>query len=96
MAIVNLLSVEDAAAQLNVSISCVYDLVEQRRLQHVRIGIGRGRIRILPHDLQQFIKKNTISQQTTRPTRRSASAPSAFTKLDGARLRAAWKEQGVE
>jgi excisionase family DNA binding protein len=47
----DLLTVRQAAAQLNVSQRTIYDLVESGRLKCQRIGIGRGTIRIRSRDL---------------------------------------------
>lgn len=50
-----LLNVPDVARELNVSKACVYALVARGVLPHVRIGTGRGTIRVKPEDLQHFI-----------------------------------------
>ena len=48
----DLLTVKQAADQLNVSQRTVYDLCDKGRLRCQRIGIGRGTIRICPSDLE--------------------------------------------
>ena len=51
-----LFTVREAAEHLNVSESEVYALCNKRKLPHVRIGCGRGAIRILESDLDEFIQ----------------------------------------
>jgi excisionase family DNA binding protein len=50
-----LMNVAEAAEQLNVSISCVYQLVERGKLPHHRIGVGRGAIRFSDDDISGFL-----------------------------------------
>ncbi len=50
-----LLTVKDVAERLNVSASCVYQLVESGRLPHHRIGLGRGAIRFSEDDIAGFL-----------------------------------------
>lgn len=57
----SLLTVRDTATRLNVSIACVYTLLTQRLLPHIRIGRGRGTIRISESDLADFVEKNRVA-----------------------------------
>lgn len=50
-----LLTVRDVAQQLNVSPGCVYSLVARFEIAHVRIGAGRGTIRIREEDLGEYL-----------------------------------------
>jgi excisionase family DNA binding protein len=50
-----MLRVREAAERLKCSEALVYELCAQRRLAHVRLGLGRGTIRIRPEDLDAFI-----------------------------------------
>jgi excisionase family DNA binding protein len=52
-----LLTVNEAAERVGVSISLIYEWCETRRLVHYRLGGKgkRGRIGIRPADLAQFI-----------------------------------------
>lgn len=71
-----LLTVKDVAARLNVSLSCVYQLVEAGRLPHHRIGLGRGAIRCSESDLSEYLAGNRESSQVSESAR-----PPARTKL---------------
>lgn len=50
-----MLTVVEVAARLKVSRTCVYQLVDSRKLVSCRIGLGRGTIRISEEDLTAFI-----------------------------------------
>ena len=50
-----LLTVTEAAERLSVSVSCIYQLVENDKLPHHRIGLGRGAIRFSEADLDGFL-----------------------------------------
>lgn len=50
-----LLKVAEVAQRLNCSPSFVYQLVEQRRIAHLRIGKGTGGIRFLPDDVEAYL-----------------------------------------
>ena len=50
-----LLTVPEAADRLRVSVQTVYALASQGRLPAVRIGTGRGVVRICEEDLQAYI-----------------------------------------
>ena len=50
------MNVREAAKRLEVSASIVYGLCAQRRLPHVRVGLGRGTIRISEDDLKSFLE----------------------------------------
>lgn len=90
------LTVKQVAERLNVEPSCVYAVLAARRLRFVRLGSGRGIIRVREEALEQFIRENTVPRRGKTCRKRPAPAPSAFTRLDAAQLREAWSEQGVE
>jgi excisionase family DNA binding protein len=46
------LTVKEAAQALNVSPRTVYDLVNENRLRHHRVGTGKGAIRIMRADVE--------------------------------------------
>jgi excisionase family DNA binding protein len=48
------MNVREAAKRLEVSTSMVYALCAEGRLPHVRVGLGRGTIRISEDDLKSF------------------------------------------
>ncbi len=52
------LSVEQAAAQSNISVRTLYSLCAAKQLPHSRIGTGRGTIRILPNDLREYLQQS--------------------------------------
>ena len=56
------LTVAEAASRLGISVSLVYRLCADRKLPHVRIGCGRGAIRILESDLDEFIQSCRVDQ----------------------------------
>ncbi|MCC7423964.1 MAG: helix-turn-helix domain-containing protein [Planctomycetaceae bacterium] len=49
------LTVREVAKRLQVSASCVYQLIDMGKLPHFRIGVGRGVIRILEEDLNAYL-----------------------------------------
>jgi excisionase family DNA binding protein len=51
-----MLTVREVAEQLRVSPTCVYSLVDQGKLACLRIGIGRGAIRICESDLSAYVE----------------------------------------
>ena len=63
-----MLTVGEVAKRLRVSRNTVYGLVENERIGHIRIGTGRGTIRITEDDLASFI-------ESCRAERRAASTP---------------------
>ena len=62
-----LLTVRDVARQLNVSAACVYALVEQRQIPHVRIGSGRGVIRFRPGDVDAYLAERHVDRDERSP-----------------------------
>ncbi len=51
------MTVADAARLLEVSPSTVYELCRRGDIPHYRIGLGRGRIRIDPAQLREFLDR---------------------------------------
>jgi len=64
-----LLTVNDAATKLNCSKGCVYRLAASGHLPHVRIGIGRGTIRIRHRDLDAFVEEQCRPDKPVGPPR---------------------------
>lgn len=52
--------VRGVADALGVSIQTVYVLCSRKRLRHVRVGVGRGTIRIPDSALSEFIAGATV------------------------------------
>ncbi len=65
-----LLTVNDVAQRLQVSTQCVYSMVARGKLAHVRVGIGRGTIRFLQHDLDTFIHEHRNEKNEDDPVSR--------------------------
>lgn len=63
----SVLTVKEVAEQLKVSPGCVYQLVAERKLGHVRVGCGRGAIRVPESDLQAFLTSSKVEPKTTAP-----------------------------
>jgi len=53
------LTVVEAARAMKVSKDAVYDLCDSGKLRHHRIGSGRGTIRIMPRDIDDFRRSST-------------------------------------
>lgn len=66
-----LLTVREAARRLKVSEGCIYSLIASRQLPHIRVGCGRGRIRIREDDLNGYLAERRVEKgdQTQRPPR---------------------------
>ncbi len=74
-----MLTVREAAVELKVSVSLVYQLVESRRLAHYRVGTGRGCIRIAEEAIDEYlaqchqdtaVKKPAVSRKRLKHIRR--------------------------
>jgi excisionase family DNA binding protein len=59
----SLLSVKDAASRLGVSAGLIYSLVAGRKLRFVRVGNGRGRIRIPEDAIDEYLSRVTFAPQ---------------------------------
>jgi excisionase family DNA binding protein len=60
------LTVAEAADFARVSKAIIYQLVAERRLPHLRIGLGRGCIRITQQDLDEFLEKCRVPEFSLR------------------------------
>ena len=65
-----MLTVKQVAERLNVSASCVYQLVETGRLSHHRIGVGRGAIRFSEQDVTDFLSESRSQSRNATGTAR--------------------------
>ncbi len=52
--------VREVAAALGVSVQTVYLLCAKKRLRHIRVGVGRGTIRVPADALQEYIDGATV------------------------------------
>jgi len=59
------LSVKQVADRWSVSRSIVYALVSNGIIPHVRVGIGRGTIRIAEEAVIEYEKKNSRDDEKT-------------------------------
>lgn len=50
-----LLTIKDVAQRLNVSQSCIYQLVETGKIPHHRIGTDRGAIRFTEVNIEGYL-----------------------------------------
>jgi excisionase family DNA binding protein len=59
-------TVQEVADTLKVAVATVYQLCARGKLAHLRVGVGRGTIRIRQEDLDAFIAGATV--QPDMPT----------------------------
>lgn len=63
-----MLTVKQVAQRLNVSQSCIYQLVETGRIPHHRIGLGRGAIRFTEDDITEYLAGTREQTGISAPT----------------------------
>jgi excisionase family DNA binding protein len=57
-----MITVEEAAARLHVSMSTVYELCRTGKLPCYRIGVhGKGKVLIKPEDLDEFLQTSRVA-----------------------------------
>jgi excisionase family DNA binding protein len=88
------LRVKDVAKRLSCSLSTVYQLIECGALPSHRVGMRQG-IRVSEDDLNEYVsrRRNVAESQPIVEAKRNGVQ---FKHLDGERLRAAWRQQGVQ
>lgn len=62
-----MLTVKQAAERLRVSPSLVYSLIAARELAHVRVGFGRGLIRISDESICEYEQRRAVSATGQAP-----------------------------
>lgn len=89
-----LLTIREVAALLRVSESTVRNAIHDGQLKAFRFGARGGSIRIAPVDLEDYTAScaTVAKSKTTCPT---GSDAGLFKALDGGKLLAAWRQQGV-
>ena len=67
-----MLTVDQAAVRLNVSVKTIRDLIRTGKLGHYRIGTGRGVIRISEEALDRHLTECEVRESVapSQPTRR--------------------------
>lgn len=81
--------IKEAAKQLNVSRSFLYQAINEGRIGYHRFGKGTGGIRISELQIQEYLRKTERGGETL-PAPEKVSA-SGFTMLDADRLKEAWQ-----
>lgn len=61
-------TVRQAAEDLGISKSLMYDLCARRLIRHERIGLGRGTIRIPLDAIQEYRGRRTVGVAEPSPT----------------------------
>jgi excisionase family DNA binding protein len=59
-----MLTVKDAAQRLAVSEQLIYALCAKQQLRHVRVGLGRGTIRIPEDAIEEYVNARTVEAGT--------------------------------
>lgn len=64
-----MLTIAEVAERLKVSDSCVRRLVDAGDIPSIRVGLGRGRIRVTEEDLDLYLNCNRIAgkKKPTQP-----------------------------
>src|SRR5262245_37271272 len=78
-----LLAIKEAAQRLGVCPSTIYELCAHRNLTHVRVGVGRGTIRVPEQALQDYIAQVTVQPDVPAGPPPSASTPPATSSPAG-------------
>ena len=55
-----LYTVKEAALRPTCSDDLVYKLCQTAKLRHIRLGMGRGRIRIREEDIEEFLRGASV------------------------------------
>jgi excisionase family DNA binding protein len=76
-----MLTVKDVAAALNLSPTCVYQLVGTGKLPCHRLGVGRGAIRIDESDLAAFLESSRSQKPSSPPTSKRVTGHQMFKHL---------------
>ncbi len=84
--------VKQASSYLSVTVGCIYHLVAAGEINHVRVGTGRGTIRIPLPALEEYVARHTHPSPRRRTANTSSGSKRAFEHLDSSRLIRAWNE----
>jgi excisionase family DNA binding protein len=86
------LRVKEVSERLGVSAGCVYQLVHCGELEHIRVGVGRGTIRIPEESLATYIEQGGRQSRCKLGKRLNQNRRGTFRHLDPARLNRAWTQ----
>ena len=59
------LNVREVAEQLGVAVTTVYGLCQERKIQHIRVGSGKGAIRISEQALADYLRAAMVEVEGT-------------------------------
>jgi excisionase family DNA binding protein len=68
------LTVKEAAVELRCSAATVYSLCAAKKLRHVRVGVGRGKILVPPDAVAEYLAKGTVKSSEAHPAARLSAA----------------------
>jgi excisionase family DNA binding protein len=60
-------TVREVAERLRVSAQVVYRLCRDGKLRHLRVGVGRGAIRVRDEDLNAFLEQAAVAPEQGEP-----------------------------
>ena len=90
-----LLSLREAAEHLSVSVQTVHNLKNAGLLAVVRCGVKKG-FHVEDSEIARFLETRREHPGKNAPPPPRKTNPRLFRHLDGDRLRASWRGQGVE
>jgi excisionase family DNA binding protein len=61
------LTVKATATRLHVSVNTVYALCAERKLRHVRIGVGRGKMFVPEDAIDEYVRARTVAADGAKP-----------------------------
>ena len=78
-------TVREVADRLAVAPTTIYLLCSQQRIDHIRVGVGRGAIRISAEAMNRFIEGATVQPESMAgapPRTTAASGPTCSPSLN--------------
>ena len=63
----DMLTVKQVAEKLGVSPTTVYGLCQRRKLRHLRVGLGRGAVRVDEKDLDEYLEGASVGPERIQP-----------------------------
>jgi excisionase family DNA binding protein len=76
-----MLKVKEAAERLRISAGTLYSLCASRQIRHVRVGAGRGSIRIPEEAVAEYLERQTVAVASPSPAPQRAR-PLKYLNLD--------------